>query len=91
MVAGGERESDGEPMGKTDESADEERGKDRGSTKRGGGQGGSGGAVYGLGMIGALIYFGSKAEKPEEYLMAVGKSFVWPALMVFQAFKKLDS
>jgi hypothetical protein len=49
-----------------------------------------GGAVYGLGMIGALAYFMSGAESPREYAIAFGKAVVWPVLLVNLAFKRLD-
>jgi hypothetical protein len=49
----------------------------------------SGGAVYGLGMIGALVYFMRRAESGQDYVLAVGKAMVWPALLVYLAFKKL--
>jgi len=49
----------------------------------------SGGAVYGLGMIGALVYFASSAETWQDYLLAFGKSLVWPALLVYRAFRYL--
>lgn len=49
-----------------------------------------GGAVYGLGMIGALVYFAGSAESAKDYALAFGKAMVWPALMVFRAFKALD-
>ncbi len=50
-----------------------------------------GGAVYGLGMIGALVYFAGTAESPRDYLVAFGKATVWPALLVFGAFKRLEA
>jgi len=50
----------------------------------------SGGAVYGLGMIGALVYFVGTAESGRDYALALGKAVVWPALMVFRAFKALE-
>lgn len=49
-----------------------------------GGQGSSGSAVYGLGVIGALVYFWPQAVSLSEHLLAVGKSLVWPALLVYQ-------
>lgn len=49
----------------------------------------SGGAVYGLGMIGALVYFVGTAESPSGYLFALGKAIVWPALLVYKAFRLL--
>jgi len=48
-----------------------------------------GGAVYGLGMIGALVYFLGSAESGRDYVLAVGKAVVWPALLVYRAFKVL--
>jgi hypothetical protein len=48
-----------------------------------------GGAVYGLGMIGALVYFMGSAQSPRDYLAALGKSTVWPAILVYRAFKVL--
>lgn len=50
----------------------------------------SGGAVYGLGMIGALVYFAGTAESGQDYLMAFGKAMVWPALLVYRAFRRLE-
>jgi len=49
-----------------------------------------GGAVYGLGMIGALAYFLGSAESRRDYVLALGKAIVWPALLVHRAFKILD-
>ena len=51
------------------------------------GQGG--GAVYGLGFIGALVWFQEQADGPRDRLVGVGKAFVWPALLVHDAFKAL--
>jgi hypothetical protein len=48
-----------------------------------------GGAVYGLGMIGALAYFLGSAQSGPDYVLAVGKAIVWPALLVYRAFKVL--
>ena len=49
----------------------------------------AGGAVYGLGMIGALVYFLRTAESRQDYALAVGKAVVWPALLVYLAFRRL--
>jgi hypothetical protein len=49
----------------------------------------AGGAVYGLGMIGALVYFLRTAESREDYVLAVGKAVVWPAILVYLAFRRL--
>ena len=48
---------------------------------------GTGNVVYGLGLVGALVYFWQQADAPEQYLLAVLKSLVWPALLVNRAFR----
>ena len=52
--------------------------------------GGSGGAVYGLGLIGALVWFWKQADSPEEHVLGVLKAIVWPAFLVYEAFKALQ-
>ena len=47
------------------------------------------GAVYGLGMIGALVYFLASAKTPADVVLALAKSMVWPSLLVYRAFKVL--
>ena len=51
--------------------------------------GGSGNVVYGLGFIGALVYFWHQAEATDQYVLAVLKALVWPALLVHRAFRAL--
>jgi hypothetical protein len=46
-----------------------------------------GNAVYGLGLIGALVYFWQQADSFGQHLLAVLKALVWPALLVFEAFQ----
>ncbi len=48
-----------------------------------------GGAVYALGMIGAAVFFLGVAKSGPERILALGKAVVWPALLVYLAFKKL--
>jgi hypothetical protein len=48
-----------------------------------------GGAVYGLGLIGALVWFCQQANEPNEYAVGVLKALVWPAFLVYEAFKVL--
>ena len=50
-----------------------------------------GGAVYGLGMIGALVYFAGSAGSPREYAIALGKAVVWPAILVHLALRRLGA
>jgi hypothetical protein len=46
---------------------------------------GSGSVVYCLGIIGSLVYYLSQASVFSDYLWGIGKSFVWPAILVYQA------
>lgn len=47
------------------------------------------GAVYALGLIGAAVYYISIATGFWDGLLGVIKALVWPAIMVFEAFKIL--
>ncbi len=46
-------------------------------------------AVYGLGLIGAAIYFISTATSFWMGVLGFLKAIVWPVFLVFQAFKHL--
>lgn len=46
-------------------------------------------AIYGLGMIGAAIYFISNAATFWLGVLGLLKAFVWPAILVYEAFKFL--
>jgi hypothetical protein len=48
-----------------------------------------GGAIYGLGMFGAWVWFWQQADAPLEYLLAVLQGIVWPAFMVYEVFAEL--
>ena len=47
------------------------------------------GAVYGLGLIGAAIYFISKATGFWMGALGLLKAIVWPAYFVYEIFKHL--
>ena len=49
----------------------------------------SSGAVYGLGLIGAAIYFISTATGFWMGVLGFLKAIVWPVFLVFQAFREL--
>ncbi|MGB8650883.1 MAG: hypothetical protein WCD35_09500 [Mycobacteriales bacterium] len=49
----------------------------------------AGGAVYGMGFIGALVWCWQQAEGFGEHVVAVLKSLVWPAFLVYDAFRAL--
>ncbi len=53
--------------------------------------GASGGAVYGLGFIGAAIYFISQATSFWIGVLGVLKAIVWPAFLVYEALKALGA
>ena len=48
-----------------------------------------GGAIYGLGIFGAVVYFWQQADAFWEYLLAVVKGLFWPAVMVYEVFAVL--
>lgn len=50
-------------------------------------QAGASEAVYGLGMIGAWVYFVSTATSFGMGVLGILKGIVWPALLVFEALK----
>jgi hypothetical protein len=59
------------------------------SNSRNAGAAAGGGAIYGLGIFGALVYFWQQADTFWEYLLAVFQGLFWPAFMVYEAFKAL--
>ncbi len=50
---------------------------------------GAGGAVYGLGLIGAWVYFIGHATTFGLGVLGFLKGIVWPALLIFEALKYL--
>lgn len=48
------------------------------------------GAIYGIGIIGALIYFLSRADSFWAVIVGIVKSVFWPAVFVFEALKILN-
>jgi hypothetical protein len=49
-----------------------------------------GGAIYGLGLIGAFVYFWQQADGLGEHTVGALKALVWPAFLVYEAFKALQ-
>ena len=47
------------------------------------------GAIYGLGLIGAAVYFISHATSFVMGVIGFLKALVWPAFLVYEAFKQL--
>ena len=50
-----------------------------------------GGPVYGLGFIGALVYFIQQADGFWMGVLGVLKAIVWPAFLVYEALKSLGA
>ena len=49
------------------------------------------GAIYGLGLIGAAVFFISHATTFWMGVLGVLKAIVWPAFLVYEAFKYLGT
>jgi predicted outer membrane repeat protein len=49
----------------------------------------SGGAIYGLGIFGAWVYFWQQAETFWQHFLAILEGIFWPAFMVYEAFAAL--
>ncbi|HSV94588.1 MAG TPA: hypothetical protein VLH94_01220 [Spirochaetia bacterium] len=52
--------------------------------------GGGSGAIYGLGVVGALFYFLQGATTFVSIVMGIGKAFFWPALLMFKLLSYLQ-
>ena len=57
--------------------------------KAGSGSGG-GSPVYPLGFVGAVVWNWQQATTPRDRAIAVLKSMVWPAFLVYAAFRALE-
>ncbi len=51
--------------------------------------GGGGGAVYGLGLIGAVIYYFQHSVVFMDYVIGFLKALVWPAFLIHKVFELL--
>jgi hypothetical protein len=49
--------------------------------------GGGSDSVYGLGMIGAWVYYIGRATTPRMRVMGFFKGLVWPAMLVYEVLK----
>jgi hypothetical protein len=56
---------------------------DRGSAAAGAG------AIYGLGIFGAWVWFFQQADTFWEFILAFFQGIFWPAFMVYEVFKAL--
>jgi hypothetical protein len=48
-----------------------------------------GGAIYGLGVLGAWVFFWQQAETFWQYVFALVQGVLWPAFMVYEVFSAL--
>jgi hypothetical protein len=51
--------------------------------------GGAGGAVYGLGFVGAFIYYVQLSTTFMEGMIGLLKALVWPAFLIYKVFNML--
>jgi hypothetical protein len=52
--------------------------------------GGGSDSVYGLGMIGAWVYYIGRASSPRLRVLGFFKGLVWPAMLVYEILKFLN-
>jgi len=53
-------------------------------------QGSSSDAVYGIGLIGAWVYYIGRATTTQERIKGFFKGFAWPAFVVYRLLEFLD-
>ncbi len=41
-------------------------------------------AIYGLGLIGSLVYFLQNSHNFGAILLGIGKAIIWPAILIFK-------
>jgi hypothetical protein len=58
-------------------------------SNRNAGAAAGGGAIYGLGIFGALVFFWQAADTFWGHLFALLQGVFWPAFMVYQGFSAL--
>jgi len=49
------------------------------------------GAIYGLGIFGAFVYYWQQADTFWEYVLSFIAGLFWPAFMVYEVFKNLGA
>jgi len=49
----------------------------------------SGGAVYGFGFLGALVYFFQHSVTATDYIYGIIKSVAWPGFLVYKTLELL--
>ncbi len=64
---------------------------EKSGSSRSGRRAGGGSAVYGLGLIGALVYYIQHGHGFWGVVLGILKAIVWPAFLVYDALKHLAS
>lgn len=54
-------------------------------------EGGAGGAIYGLGLIGAAVYYIQTADGFWDGVLGLLQALVWPAFLVYDLLRFLGS
>jgi hypothetical protein len=49
------------------------------------------GAIYGLGILGAWVYFWQQADTFWQFVLVLFQGLFWPAFMVYEVFKSLGA
>jgi len=49
--------------------------------------GAGGGAVYGIGFVGAAVYYFQQADTFWLFVLAVPKALIWPGVVVYELLK----
>jgi len=65
--------------------------KDETMASNGAGATAGGGAIYGLGIFGAWVYFWQQADSFWEYVLVLLQGLFWPAWMVYEGFAALNA
>ena len=50
-----------------------------------------GGAVYGLGLIGAVVFYWQTADGLWDHVIGLGQALVWPAFMVYDVLRAVGA
>ncbi len=50
-----------------------------------------GGAIYGLGIFGAFVYYWQQADSFWAYVLSFIQGLFWPAWMIYEVFKALGA
>lgn len=81
----------GHPKGECCGNANKSKDDCCGTSNNSGGGGTVASGTYGLGFVGALIYFIQHADSFGEGSLGVLKAIVWPAIFVYKVFESMGA